>query len=196
MNKTTKGVHMKKWIAASLISMMTVTSVFADCSNAYEVKARARAELIKDVKKAGAITGTVVISATTLATMAVIFVAIPGPGWFLIPPAFGLGTEAAVSLANVASDVRVNELNTFYKALGTITSAKKGALPKELIKDLNKKMNLESLSTAEQAETLKDVVEMINRGNESNLFCQRNENGHYKIYSYKKLLKHIVNELN
>ena len=75
---------MKKWIAASLISMMTVSSVFADCSNAYEVKARARADLIKDVKKAGAITGTVVISATTLATMAVIFVAIPGPGWFLI----------------------------------------------------------------------------------------------------------------
>ncbi len=186
---------MKKLIAASLLTLVTCSTAFADCSNAYKVKAKARAELIKDFKKAGAISGAVVISAATLATMAVEFVIAPGPGWMLIPPTAFAGTEGVFALIDAADETRANDLNTFYQALGTITAAKEGALPKQLIQDLNEKLNLDSLSNEEHSEALKEAVNIINDGNESKLFCQKNENGRYKIYSYKKLVKHIIKEL-
>jgi len=187
---------MKKLIAASLLTLVTCSSSFADCSNAYKVKAKARAELIKDIKKTGAISGAVVISAATLATMAVEFVIAPGPSWFLIPPTAFAGNEAVFALLDAASETKANNFNTFYQALGTITAAEGGALPKQLIHDLNEKLNLDSLSSAEQSEVLKEAVKIIHDGNESNLFCQKKENGRYKIYSYRKMLKHLVTELN
>ena len=187
---------MNKLIAAALLSLLTITSTFADCRNAYEVMALARAELIKDVKKVGAISGVVVVSAVTLAVMAVEFVIAPGPGWMLIPPtAFG-GAEAILALLEVSGGARPNKFNTFYQAIGTITAAKSGALPKQLISDLDDKLNLNSLSKQERAETLQNAVKIIIDGNQNNLFCQRSTKGHYKIYSYKKILKHVIKELN
>lgn len=186
---------MKKMFSAVLLGMLTFSSAFADCRNAYEVKARARAELVRDFKKAGAITGTVVISATTLATMAVIFVVAPGPGWFAIPPVFFGGSQAEIYLMEKNREVRANNLNTYYKALGTITAAEKGSLPTQLLNDLNEKLNLKSLSNEDQERVLIDVVEIIKSGNENELFCQRSDNGKLKIYNYRKLIKYIVSEI-
>lgn len=187
---------MKKLIAASFLTLVTISSTFADCRNAYEIKARARAELIKDVKKTGAISGVVVVSAVTLAAMAVEFVIAPGPSWFLIPPTGFAGAEAILALLEVSDGARPNKLNTFYQGLGTITAARSGALPKQLMYDLNDKLNLDSLPSQERAETLQNAVKIIIEGDKSNLFCQRSPNGHYKIYSYKKILKHVMKELN
>ncbi len=187
---------MKKLIAAALLTLFTVTSTFADCRNAYEVKAQARAELIKDVKKVGAISGVVVVSAATLAAMAVEFVIAPGPSWFLIPPTGFGGAEAILALLEVSDGARPDKFNAYYQAIGTITAARSGALPKQMINDLNDKINLDSLPKQERAETLQNAVKIIIDGNKSNLFCQRSDRGHYKIYSYKKILKHVINELN
>ncbi len=187
---------MKKLIAASFLTLFTITSTFADCKNAYEVKARARAELIKDIKKTSAISGVVVVSAVTLAAMAVEFVIAPGPSWMLIPPtAFG-GVEAIFALIEVSDGARPDKYNTFYQALGTITAARGGALPKQLINDLKEKLNLNSLSKKDKAETLQKAVKIIIDGDKSNLFCQRSTKGRYKIYNYKKILNHVLEELN
>ena len=182
-------------VSAVLLGLLTLSSAFADCKNAYEIKAQARAELIKDFKKAGAITGTVVISATTLATMAVIFVAAPGPGWFAIPPVLFGGSQAEMYLMEKNREVRANKLNTYYKALGTITAAEQGSLPAQLLIDLNNKINLKSMENEDQEKVLLDVVEIIKTGNEDELFCKKNGKGKFKIFTYKKLLKHIISEI-
>jgi hypothetical protein len=117
----TKRSFMKKFIAVALLSMISFTSAFADCSNAYQVKAKARAELVKNVKKAGAISGAVVISATTIATLPVVFVFLAGPGWFLIPPLAFAGVEGTSALLEVNSGIRANNYNNYYKAMAAIT---------------------------------------------------------------------------
>jgi hypothetical protein len=186
---------MKRFISVALLTVMTATSVFADCTNAYEVKARARAELVKDIKKTGAISGAVVISAATLATLPVVFVFLAGPGWFLIPPIAFAGVEGTNAFLDVKDGIRANNYNNYYKALASITAAKGGSLPKVLIQDLNKKLNLESLSEEDQANALKNAISIINQGNQNQLFCQRKENGKYKIFTYKKMVNHIAEEL-
>ena len=151
--------------------------------------------MIKDIKKTGAISGAVVISAATLATLPVVFVFLAGPGWFLIPPLTFAGVEGVEALLEVKNGIKVNNYNNFYKALATITAAKGGSLPKILIQDLNKKLHLESLSEEDQALALRSAISIINKGNEDQLFCQRKENGKHKIFTYNKMVNYIADEL-
>lgn len=177
---------MKKIIFCVLAIALNLNA-FADCTNAYQVKANKRAKFNKVLNQAGII--AIGAGATIGGTVALITTG--GAAIVAAPVILSMGSSMTGAFA---SEVETKKGNTFFKSLAVIESAKNSELPLVLIDKLDKIMSYKSLSNAEQADLKEQIIEIVLRENSSKGLCL-NSNGKIKPMNFNKLSKFIATEL-
>jgi hypothetical protein len=174
---------MKKLMIVALMTALSFNT-FADCKNAYEMKAVKRAKSNNTLLKAGSIT-----SAAALTGVAVLAT---GGGVFL---AAGTGGFFTMATAGIVLDQEPTKDNNYYKVLEAIKSAEKNQVSNDLMTKLNKKMSFDYYSDFEQAEIKKEVVNFINEMNTSKQICGVKENGKFNLLNFNQFSKLIIENI-
>ena len=172
---------MKKMMIAALLMTLSVSS-FANCTKAYEVKAKARAVTNANWTKAGMIAGG---SIGTLASLALF----PATGGFSV-----VAAPFTFILISEATTITPTKENTFYKSLAVIAASKDNIVPKILLDALDKKMSLYSHDQEEQNEIALKAAKIVNDANESKELCEF-KNGKPKLLNFRKLVKYVAKRL-
>lgn len=177
---------MKKFLIGVLLLSFSF-STFADCTNAYEIKAQRRAVVNKNWKKAGIIA----VGAGAAVGGIVGISVLGGLAWIASPLVI---TVPGALTTEFQGDVKSTRTNTYFKSLASIEAAKSEIIPIELIDKLDKKMNFYSLSHEQQVAAKRDIVDIIKEGNSSGKLCF-NKNK-VRVLNFRKFVKYVYSNMS
>lgn len=177
---------MKGLVLGLLVSLLS-SQAFGDCVNAYEVKAKKRARVFRNLEKVSyvALGGALAVTSVSLlmATNSVLVFAAPITGAGFIGMSVG-----------AIKDTPLRTTNTYYKALDVLEALEFDGLPARFVNDLDKKIDLYSYSDREQEEILRDAVEILKEANADESLC-RTSNGKFRPFKYNKIVSLVAKEL-
>jgi hypothetical protein len=161
---------------------------FADCTNAFRIKANRRAKVNRVIKQT-----TIVVGGVAVATGSVALLISTGGGAVLVSaPAFA-ALELAIA-GGLAAEVDETKLNNYFKGLAIIEASKQGMIPKILHGELDKKMSFFSYSGEEQKQMNEMILKFVSKANKDKVFC-KNKEGQIKPITFNKMINLIADEL-
>lgn len=170
---------------------MTLTlNAFADCKNAYEIKAEKRA-------KSNSIIKTTAVYVGAASAFAANGIALAGPGGAAFGAVGGLAVGGIFGTVGFSDDpllFKPTDKNTFYKVLRAIEAAERNVVSSEVAEALDKKISLNSLSDFQQTEVKQQVIKLINEMNKDQTLCL-NEDKKVKLKNFNKLINILAEKI-